>query len=437
MTKDYQLYPAASDVVFAEKFLNATQVGVNGGVLFNSPTLSSGTITLNGTNQYVRYDMPLSISGSGGRTFLFRARRTSAAGGPLLSAIPASGTGVYIGDTQIGGLNYIFSDGVNVANNLTVSDAQRTPLNEWVDYVFTFDSSGKWYFYKDGVLIKNGAFLVGINTQPITRIEIGGRTTGTPAYWGGDIDYVVVVDRYYSPQEVADISDKSTYSYMNKAVGLWFLQDKIGSAAPFITTDLSGNGNNLTFGDGSTASTFPTKLTHRNGVKTDGGDRLVSSTNLFSETGQITMVAAGYLPTKTANRSICSYEEGITDVGGVLFYLSADNTWRFFSGGSNANNAATFPEASPAGEQFFIVGTHDGTSTHIYFNGVKGTDAVTPLAPDVTVNMALTALVRNNFTTEACPNGTELYMCGLWDFALTETQATDLYLRGSKYLGNL
>jgi len=74
------------------------------------------------------------------------------------------GNQVYIFQSyQIGALTYLFTDGINSDNNLTISGSQIPATNQWNHLIF--QSSGQsWSYYKNGTLITSGSWSTTINT---------------------------------------------------------------------------------------------------------------------------------------------------------------------------------------------------------------------------------------------------------------------------------
>ncbi len=102
--------------------------------------------------------------------------------------------------TEISGLYYIFSDGYNGDNNLTVPIQDLAVLNEWSFICFTLDGS-KYSYYLNGTLRLTGNFIVPINTNG-TSFVVGNRQDSYVGYWDGQIDEVGVWNRALSSDEV-------------------------------------------------------------------------------------------------------------------------------------------------------------------------------------------------------------------------------------------
>lgn len=102
----------------------------------------------------------------------------------------------------IGGLYYVFSDGFNASNNITVPLSAMSTLNTWNHLVFTL-SGQSWFYYKNGVLNANGVFPVSINTNG-SKVVIGKREdyyTPLTCYYGY-IDEVGIWNKYLNQEDV-------------------------------------------------------------------------------------------------------------------------------------------------------------------------------------------------------------------------------------------
>lgn len=144
------------------------------------------------------------------------------------------------------------------------------------------------------------------------------------------------------------------------------------------TLDISGgkfnrNNNHATFGDGSTPTTYPTKLQKR-GYSFDGGDWLDCGNDAsIMPTETITVAAVVKADYLTSLRFIA----GTSPIGGgassgfMLFHNA--NLWRFSINHWSSNSAYSAWNDSETGKYVTVIGTYDKTTIEIYINGVKGT----------------------------------------------------------------
>ncbi len=234
-TQDKNLYPKASDVIFAERFLNSTQVGNNGGVISGNPIINNGG-TFDGTDDKIAYNQPvygiksvsfdLYLETTTEQIMEFNASQSIVATAGTLTATNWTAATIY--------LNGVAGATVAAATWYRVTITTSTAFNG------TAISLGNISTDFGNIRLKNLSFSKSSKTA----------------------------------QEALDDYKNQTFNYENKTVLNLPLRDKIGSSAPFTTTDFSGHGNHATLGDGTTSTTFPTKLTYPGGYSFDGGDYL-------------------------------------------------------------------------------------------------------------------------------------------------------------------
>jgi hypothetical protein len=112
------------------------------------------------------------------------------------------------------GAHYLYTDGVNGANNIAITGAEIPPYNAWSYIVFTLNANN-WKYYINSKLVKQGTFPVGVNTS-VDRFMVGGRTDGAAAvdYFYGLIDELKVYDRVLTSTEMLQ-----QYNLYNSALG--------------------------------------------------------------------------------------------------------------------------------------------------------------------------------------------------------------------------
>ena len=140
----------------------------NTGTLTNGPTFSAanqGSIVFDGVNDYVINSSPTNIPvGSSSRTVqLWVYPKTNTC--PLVQlGTGGGGNQVYIVSFyNVSGTLYLFTDGINSANNISFSGTDLPTLNTW-NHV-TFGNSGQnWFYYLNGVSKLSGTFGVTLNT---------------------------------------------------------------------------------------------------------------------------------------------------------------------------------------------------------------------------------------------------------------------------------
>jgi len=88
-----------------------------------------------------------------------------------------------------GGDIYIYTDGKNATNNITITGDQIPVVGQWSLISFVFDGVSGWTYYLNGAQKNSGSFAVTINTTA-DKIVIGRREDGgfTGIYFPGIID---------------------------------------------------------------------------------------------------------------------------------------------------------------------------------------------------------------------------------------------------------
>ncbi len=178
--------PATSDLM-----------GANPGNAVNSPTFGQTGAILGDNDNAMTFASSSSqyvIAGpngipSGGQARSFEAWVRYASGNGVIVGInTTTGQKYYVQD----GKPFLFTDGINQANNLTVVEADSPPANVWSHVVFTLDGANRWKYYLNGTMRRNGTFAINVNTGPTTSISIGQRLDGYNGFFNGSIDDVSV-----------------------------------------------------------------------------------------------------------------------------------------------------------------------------------------------------------------------------------------------------
>lgn len=135
---------------------------INGGAVFNS----AGYFTFDGSNDYIINSSVSGLpTGNTARTIELWAYPISNTNCWVQLGTGGGGNQVYIFQSyQISSLIYLFTDGVNSNNNLTISGSQVPTLNQWNHLVFQ-NNGQSWNYYKNGSSVASGTFPTTINTN--------------------------------------------------------------------------------------------------------------------------------------------------------------------------------------------------------------------------------------------------------------------------------
>lgn len=96
-------------------------------------------------------------------------------------------------------------------------------------------------------------------------------------FFKGNLRGVKVFSTALDTDEIAAYYNNSMFSYMDYCIQLLPMRIQDHDIANARTLDRSGNNNHAQLGNGSTTTTFPTKLSDRPGYYFDGGDHMVTT----------------------------------------------------------------------------------------------------------------------------------------------------------------
>ena len=171
----------------------------------------SGTcLNFNGSNQYVQKASPSGLpSGQSARTISAWIYPNNVNPGGAIVALNDSTAVSQSFIFQLGFVSpstYLFTDGKNSSNNITVSGTEIPLVGKWSNVVFIFDGGSGWKYYLNGELKKQGTFTVQINTV-VNNLSVGRRGDGgnTGSYWPGRIDQVAIFDRAVSVYNIQEV----------------------------------------------------------------------------------------------------------------------------------------------------------------------------------------------------------------------------------------
>jgi hypothetical protein len=394
-TQDKDLYPKASDIVFAESCSSTKQIGINGGVISGNPVTKNGYTAFDGTDDKITYNQPV-------------------------YGIKSVSFDLYVGTTTEQVMEFNTSQSIIVsAGTLTATNwtAATIYLNGMVSAVV---AATTWY----RVTITTATAFNG------TAISLGNISTG---FGNIRLKNLSFSKSSRAAQEALDDYKGSTYNYEGKAVLNLPMHDKIGSAVPYTTSDLSGNGYNATLGDGSTSTTFPTKLGHRNGFTYDSGDYLtVGDKTKLNFSSAFTLL--GWIrPTGSAE---CGWiSKFVVGIHYLLYQSINTRIQRIYIVQASGTSSALETIGPPLNQWTMVTATFDKSLSaarlKICLNDYKGLGTSDAYNEDITSAAGDPFLIgkyASNFTGD-------IGWVKAWDFALTQTQIRNEYFKGSKYLG--
>ena len=336
---------------FVEKFRNTEEVTKNGGTITGSPTINDG-ITFNGSTDYISYN---SVNYGKSNSMVCRLKFNSIASTQL---IVASGVTSYF-LTYETGTNKIYY----TAGGSQVSVVYTPTVGEFVDIAVTRNGTSVKFFINGS---QQGSTQTLDANNDLTIDTIG--ASNIPGnYFNGEIKYVKLFKSELTAEDISNYSNNSMFNYLNKATLNLNMTMESHDPTNVQTLDVSGNDNHAQLGDGSTASTYPTKLTERHGYSFDGTTdymTLSSLGNIDIKTLAFT-TDLGAVTSSTTAQSLIEFDD-TTNLGvfiGAFSGLVANETISI----SGAGNV-TYITSSFAGIATIIV-SWNGTKYDIYLNG--------------------------------------------------------------------
>ncbi len=282
----------------------------------------------------------------------------------------------------------------------------------------TYDNSTQvCSLYIDGVLDQTQTFAQTANNSG--ALVVGARLTGNDSF-DGKIEEFELWSRVMSANEILKMHNKGLLDSNRSVITMLPLHDRIGSAAPFTTTNTEGV--NSTLGNGSTSSTFPAKISGRNGYSFDGTSDYITVPHV--ENIRTICVWADNKPDANFRRLI---SKGDNDISMLIWN---DGTYRvyFQNTGVDINSGIT----PSRGLHMFSL-TFDGSTVRTYVDDVAGnTSARTDYVS--TDDLLLGAV---NFVSIQQFWNSDIYKVLIFDEALTPLEIENQYLQGAKYFGNL
>jgi hypothetical protein len=164
-------------------------------------------------------------------------------------------------------------------------------------------------------------------TITITAGSLFGSYTNATAFNADDIqvddynkfEFVIIFREVLTANELSAYENGSMWSYDNNCVLALPMLLRDHKPTEAFTLDRSGNGNNAQFGDGSTASTFPTKLIDEIGYSFDGTSEYIETGVSFDFENKDYTIFTFLQNTESIN---LDFEYGISSAKSLVPYSS-------------------------------------------------------------------------------------------------------------------
>ena len=376
-TTDY--YATTSTVKNRGTICNDLSGNANTGTLTNGVRYSnsnSGSFVLDGVDDYLINSSTTNIpTGSSSRTIQLWVYLKSDTNTFVQLGTGGGGNQVYILQFyNIGGTRYLFTDGVNGANNLTISVSQLPILNIWNHIIFG-NSGQNWFYYLNGVSQASGTFGVTLNTIGQKYI-IGKRDDylPTPGNINGNIAQVSIYNRALTEAEIQQNYNalKSRFVIPSIVTDGLVLNLDAGNTNSYpgsgtTWTDLSGEGNTGTLTNGPTFSSA-----NSGSIVFDGAnDYVQKSSATINLSAGVTMEMI--FKSTDMNSRAQGFMQFNTGGNYINFYTSGNGRlrWETWVPVGVAGGAYTTPTALSNNTWYHAVGTYTNGSSVLYINGVS------------------------------------------------------------------
>lgn len=426
---------AEQDLVFLEKFRNQVEVEMNGGTDYGS-VVENGVATFDGVDDYIDYGRPQQLQLKE-FTVMFWINTNSIANEVVYEYCSNNGFSIQVRSGVSGVL--VGSLFMNI-NNIAKPSTEVISGTGWRHFAVTVkDEINGIKFYVDGIAAGTDAYTM--PNYSSGNLYIGGRATH--GNFNGQLKNVRMFKAALTAEEILAYANNTMWNYDRNCV-MW-MDGKLKHYDPTNAQhiDASGKGNNLDFGDKTTASTFPTKLiTQGGGYGFDGGDYMTSNdvVDMLNSSDEISVFfISKYIGASTPS-FIALYDYGVNErvwscrsdgLGELQVYVSQDGTL-----GVNHKQYKTLAVNAFDGVYRFMGFTFTVDTLRLYVDGresplnkvVDGTVNTlhNPTMTPLTIGCILNSGVPINQSTEP------LLKAVVYKKMLNPTQIRDLHIRMSQ-----
>lgn len=374
----------ARGLTFAEQFQSPQDVVENEGVISGNPTFIRGIGKFDGTDDKVTY--------------------------PKVSAVKSISFWIKLTTTTEDIAQLSSSHSIEAVNGTLTATGLTTPT-----------------FYVDGVATATiGTDKVFVTITTDTAFDVDSFDLGADDSFGDfQIEGLKLWNVVLTAQEALDYANNATFNYMNEAKLV--LDYKADSHDPtnVRTLDKSISGFNGTLGDGSTPSTYPTKLPKR-GYSFDGGDYINIGEDRFDGSDELTIASLFKLTDFSTDSDILNaWDDGSPAIYLLFSQLISGPFWRFIVRDSDDNPISIGSLAETPtilNELTFVAGTYkrnDAINLFVNSGDIAATDATNDFSIQTGGN-------NDVFIGKDRPFVGEMYTTLVWEKALTPLQIWDL-----------
>ena len=360
----------ARGCVASYSFENSAAVAADGGTIYGTPSINFGA-ELNGTTDRIQYALLGHEFNSTEISAVVEFVPEFATNENMQRAFLDSDTGdrfLLYKQNNIGSNTLtVYISGTSVA---AIPEATYSPY--WLqgrrNVLVVSGTAGNTNAWLNGSQILTAAATAWAPSSSPLELFVGSNKSGGINF-KGSISQVKIFHSLLTAQEAADYYNETTYLYMNDAVVNLPMLASTHDPTNFRTLDVSGNLMHATLGDGSTSTTFPTKLAKR-GYSFDGSDYL----EIPAIAGiKSVFILAKPKPDGSFRRLI---SKGSNEISMLLW---TSNTFNIYYNGTNLISGFTLND-----QAFHTFGfVFDGTNVTTYLDGIAGASVAVVLYTSV------------------------------------------------------
>jgi len=229
--------------------------------------------------------------------------------------------------------------------------------------------------------------------------------------------------------EITDYESNSIFNYGKDAVLNLPMGIAQHDAVNGITYDVSGHNNHAQFGDGSTAGTFPTKISERRGYSFDGSDYLQVNNPVIDMNADFSLSCVVKLDDLTGYMGIMARRDAGDD-GVYIFYVFGSNEFRVQYNSVGVDSGVL---DGMHGGYISVTVTFDVSGSMVlYVNGIEVDSA--------DISAEIVAVTSQIFFLGSLPIADvpsafligDVLSANIYDSCLTPLQVADLHLRSIK-----
>lgn len=289
-------------------------------------------------------------------------------------------------------------------------------------------------WFNGSQLVNSDATAYSYSMQP-TELDIGCYAGGGANLLPGVVSFVKMFKgAKFTTDDISAYWNNKITARPEEAASYWFFDGARHDTTNVRTLDITHNERHLTFGDGSTSTTYPTKLA-KHGYSFDGGDYLTGSTEpAITASESFTLECEFTLDNVAGFHGLIARANSATNNN--LFLRVDDGKIEFYFRESTDSNNRQWEETGTSiqfGHRYHIIFQHTfgtATSTRCFLDGREVAGAWAAGGSDQPLeNAALTWQVGDRGGGADQPITGDIYHAGVWEEYLSSLECYDLYVK--------